>query len=167
MILAARELRDESLEGKVTFAFVADEERGGDGIRDTKPKLGAIDAAVIGEPTGARICTAQRGMLILRCSAHGEAAHVAHAAVRRERDPQSRARYRATCGDAVSSRMRSSAKRAPQVTQISGGLARNQVPDRCEFFVDLRTTPNLDHAELASGDCRGARKRGHGAFRAL
>jgi acetylornithine deacetylase len=36
-----------------------------------------------------------------------------------------------------------------QVTQISGGLARNQLPDRCEFFVDLRTTPNLDHAKVA------------------
>jgi len=36
-----------------------------------------------------------------------------------------------------------------EVTQITGGLARNQVPDRCEFFVDLRTTPNLDHATVA------------------
>ena len=39
----------------------------------------------------------------------------------------------------------------PQVTLIHGGLTRNQVPDACEFSVDLRTTPNLDHAELS--DC--------------
>jgi acetylornithine deacetylase len=37
-----------------------------------------------------------------------------------------------------------------EVTLITGGLARNQVPDRCDFFVDLRTTPNLDHATVAS-----------------
>jgi acetylornithine deacetylase len=36
----------------------------------------------------------------------------------------------------------------PQVVEIAGGKARNQVPDRCEFFVDLRTTPNLDHAAV-------------------
>src|SRR5436309_5707070 len=35
-----------------------------------------------------------------------------------------------------------------QVTQITGGLARNQVPDCCDFFVDLRTTPNLDHVAV-------------------
>ncbi|HEX8701447.1 MAG TPA: M20/M25/M40 family metallo-hydrolase, partial [Myxococcaceae bacterium] len=29
------------------------------------------------------------------------------------------------------------------------GLARNQVPDKCEFFVDLRTTPGMDHASVA------------------
>ena len=39
---------------------------------------------------------------------------------------------------------------APQVTQISGGIARNQVPDRCEFFVDIRTTPAFDHDQLAA-----------------
>ena len=37
-----------------------------------------------------------------------------------------------------------------QVTQLTGGLTRNQVPDSCEFYVDLRTTPNLDHEVLAS-----------------
>jgi acetylornithine deacetylase len=36
----------------------------------------------------------------------------------------------------------------PQVTTIQGGISRNQVPDAVEFFVDLRTTPNLDHAAL-------------------
>jgi acetylornithine deacetylase len=36
------------------------------------------------------------------------------------------------------------------VTQIRGGVARNQVPDRCEFFIDIRTTPNLDHATIAA-----------------
>ncbi len=78
MILAARDLE---AEGAITFAFVAEEERGGDGIRAIKPKLGQVDAAIIGEPTGLEICTAQRGMLLLRCIAHGESAHVAHAHV--------------------------------------------------------------------------------------
>ena len=37
-----------------------------------------------------------------------------------------------------------------QVTQIQGGLWRNQVPDACEFFIDLRTGPDQDHDELAA-----------------
>jgi acetylornithine deacetylase len=37
-----------------------------------------------------------------------------------------------------------------QVTQIQGGLRRNQVPDACEFFIDLRTGPDQDHDALAA-----------------
>lgn len=149
MILAARELKTAPLAGRLTFAFVAQEEAGGEGVRATKPKLGAIDAAVIGEPTSLEICNAQRGMLILRCTAHGEAAHVAHAELGEN------AIHKAARDVAVLAKMKfpphaSLGETAAQVTQIAGGLARNQVPDRCEFFVDLRTTPNLDHAKLAA-----------------
>ena len=37
-----------------------------------------------------------------------------------------------------------------QVTQVQGGQAKNQVPDQCEFMVDVRSTPNLDHAALTA-----------------
>lgn len=149
MIMAAHELVDQQLDGKVTFAFVVEEERGGDGIRATKPKLGVIDAAIVGEPTGLQICTAQRGMLILHCTAHGEAAHVAHASLGEN------AIHKAVRDIARLAEMRFPAdarlgETRVQVTQITGGLARNQVPDRCEFFADLRTTPNLDHAEVSA-----------------
>ncbi len=148
MILAARELRSAMLPGRVTFAFVAQEEAGGEGVRATRPKLGAIDAAVVGEPTALEICNAQRGMLILRCTAHGEGAHVAHAELGEN------AIHKAARDVACLAKMKfpthaSLGETRAQVTQIAGGLARNQVPDRCEFFVDLRTTPNLDHVELA------------------
>ncbi len=115
----------------------------------TKPKLGRLDAAVVGEPTALEICNAQRGMLILRCVAHGEAAHVAHAEL------GDNAIHKAARDVARLAAMQFpphpvlGATRA-QVTQISGGRARNQVPDACEFFVDLRTTPNLNHAKLTA-----------------
>ncbi|MDQ2659386.1 MAG: M20/M25/M40 family metallo-hydrolase, partial [Verrucomicrobiota bacterium] len=154
MIMAARELQTQELDGLVTFAFVAGEERGGEGIRAIKPKLGVIDAAIVGEPTGLEICTAQRGMLLLQCIAHGESAHVAHAQLgdnaihKAARDVARLAAMEFPAHPSLG------ATRA-QVTEISGGLARNQIPDRCEFFVDLRTTPNLDHAEVA-GEIEGA-----------
>ncbi|HSH39770.1 MAG TPA: M20/M25/M40 family metallo-hydrolase [Chthoniobacterales bacterium] len=149
MILAARELQQDELDGRVTFAFVDHEETGGDGIRATKPKLGVIDAAVVGEPTSLEICTAQRGLLILRCIAQGEAAHAAHAHLGEN------AIHKAACD--ISRLAEIEFERHPQlgltkaqVTQIAGGTARNQVPDRCEFFVDIRTTPNLDHAHVVA-----------------
>jgi acetylornithine deacetylase len=148
MIIAAREIQHRDFEGSTTFALVADEERSGEGIRTIKPKLGHIDAALVGEPTGLRVCTAQRGLLILRCTAHGKASHAAHAHLgenaihKAARDISRLAAMEFEAHEDLGS------TRA-EVTQITGGLARNQVPDRCDFFVDLRTTPNLDHATVA------------------
>jgi acetylornithine deacetylase len=149
MIMAAREQRTNELDGSLTFAFVAEEERGGDGVRAVKAKLSAIDAAVIGEPTGLEVCTAQRGLLLLRCTAHGEAAHAAHAELGDNAIHKAARDITRLAGMKFEPHESLGAAR-PQVTQINGGLARNQLPDRCEFFVDIRTTPNLDHATIAA-----------------
>jgi acetylornithine deacetylase len=148
MTLTARELQPRDFEGSITFAFVADEERGGDGIRAIKPKLGHIDAAVVGEPTGLHVCTAQRGLLILRCTAHGKASHAAHAHLGENAIHKAARDISRLAAMEFEAHEDLGATRA-EVTQITGGLARNQVPDRCEFFVDLRTTPNLDHSTVA------------------
>ncbi len=143
MILAARNLE---CEGAVTFAFVVEEERGGDGIRAVKPKLEPIDAAIIGEPTSLEVCHAQRGMLMLRCVAHGESAHVAHSHLGQNAIHKAARDIERLAAMGFEPHHLLGETRA-QVTEIKGGLARNQIPDRCEFFVDLRTTPNLDHRE--------------------
>ncbi|MGI8819264.1 MAG: M20/M25/M40 family metallo-hydrolase [Chthoniobacterales bacterium] len=148
MILAASALRTAPWEGRVTFAFVAQEETGGEGIRTIRPQLEPIDAAIVGEPTSLEICTAQRGLLILRCTARGEAAHVAHAHLG-ENAIHKAARDIGRLATMEFEPHTGLGRTRPQVTQIAGGRARNQVPDECEFFVDLRTTPNLDHAEIA------------------
>jgi acetylornithine deacetylase len=148
MTLTARELQHRDFEGSITFAFVADEERGGEGIRAIKPQLGHVDAAVVGEPTGLQICTAQRGLLILRCTAHGKASHAAHAHLGENAIHKAARDISRLAAMEFEAHEDLGATRA-EVTQITGGLARNQVPDRCEFFVDLRTTPNLDHGTVA------------------
>lgn len=138
------------LPGRVVFALTAEEEIGGaNGIASVLESIGPIDAAVVGEPTGMEACTAQRGMLILKCIAHGVSGHVAHhghsdnAIERAARDISRLAEWKFASHPLLGT------TRA-QVTQVNGGLQRNQVPDRCEFFVDLRTTPNLDHATVAA-----------------
>jgi acetylornithine deacetylase len=147
MIMAAREIQHGDFEGSITFAFVADEERGGEGIRTIKPKLGQIDAALVGEPTGLEVCTSQRGLLILRCTAHGKAAHAAHAHLGENAIHKAARDISRLAAVEFEAHEDLGGTRA-NVTQITGGLARNQVPDRCEFFVDLRTTPNLDHSAV-------------------
>lgn len=160
--LAALLAKEQSqLRGRVVFALTAEEETGGaNGIASVLEAIGPVDAAVVGEPTGMEACTAQRGMLILKCIAHGVSGHVAHL----EPNRGSQDRSHDVPANAIEIAARDIGRLAAwqfeshpllgttraQVTQINGGLQRNQVPDRCEFFVDLRTTPNLDHAKVAA-----------------
>ena len=37
-----------------------------------------------------------------------------------------------------------------EATTISGGIARNVIPERCETFLDVRSIPSYSHEELAS-----------------
>ncbi|MFP2925061.1 M20/M25/M40 family metallo-hydrolase [Pyxidicoccus sp. 3LG] len=152
MLLTARTLLKEGVPAgsEVVFALTAEEETGGQGLGTILPELGPLDAAVVGEPTSLKPCTAQRGMLLLRCTAHGRSGHVAHA----HSTPALNAIHLAATDISVLAELRFPShpllgEARAQVTQISGGLARNQVPDKCEFFVDLRTTPGMEHAQVA------------------
>jgi len=159
LLLAARALRQEGFvpAGTLVFALTAGEETGQDGLGTILDRLGPLDAAVNGEPTALVPCTAQRGILVLRCEARGVSGHVAHAG-------QPRAAGVASPDNAIHKAARDIARLAgmrfpshpllgeprAQVTTIEGGLSLNQVPDRCLFHVDLRTTPDLDHERTAA-----------------
>ncbi len=136
--------------GRLTLAFTTQEETGGDGIRAVLPRLGRVDAALVGEPTSLRPCTAQRGILILRCDARGTSGHVAHAGAEGVHNAIHKAARDIARLDALRFEPHPLlGETRAQVTTIEGGLRRNQIPDRCTFYVDLRTTPDLDHATVA------------------
>ena len=151
LILAAAALREQApeLAACAVFAFTAGEEMGGEGIRELLPSLGRLDAAVVGEPTGLTVCTAQRGMLILRCTARGESAHVAHAHLGENAVHKAARDISRIDAMRFEPHLLLGESRA-QVTVVGGGLAKNQVPDACEFFIDIRSTPNLDHAAITA-----------------
>jgi acetylornithine deacetylase len=151
LLAAAKALLDSGLDdGRVTFALTAEEEIGGQGLGTILPQLGDLDAAVVGEPTGLRICAAQRGMLLLHCTARGHSGHVAHAQMLGAANAIHTAAKDIVKIDAMAFPPHPLLGEAKaQVTQVQGGLRRNQVPDACEFFVDLRTTPDQDHAAVA------------------
>ena len=151
IILAASALSQQNLNGEVVVALTAEEETGGQGLATILGHLGPLDGAVVGEPTGLRVCAAQRGLLVLKCTARGQSGHVAHAQMLGAVNAIHKAARdiaRVAAMEFPAHPLLGSQK--AQVTQISGGLRRNQVPDACEFFVDLRTGPDQDHAALAA-----------------
>jgi acetylornithine deacetylase len=151
ILLAAFELSQRDLEGEVVVALTVEEETGGQGIATILDQLGPLDGAVVGEPTGLRVCAAQRGLLILKCTARGQSGHVANAQMLGTENAIHKAARdisRVAAMDFPVHALLGSQK--AQVTQIQGGLRRNQVPDACEFFIDLRTGPDQDHDALAS-----------------
>jgi acetylornithine deacetylase len=138
--------------GQVLVALTACEETGGayNGLEDLRPHLPPLRAAIVGEPTGLQPCVAQKGLLILNVMARGRAAHAArahlgdNAILRAARDLARVAAFRFEREDPFLG--------APTVavTTIEGGTARNVVPDRCTFTLDVRTTPAYTHPEVTA-----------------
>ena len=151
ILLAAFELAKQPLAGEVVVALTAEEETGGQGIATILDQLGPLDGAVVGEPTGLRVCAAQRGMLLLKCTARGQSGHVANAQMLGAENAIHKAARDISRVAAMSVPTHPLlGSQSAQVTQVQGGLRRNQVPDACEFFIDLRTSPEQDHEALVA-----------------
>ncbi len=131
--------------GTVVFAATCDEETGGDGLETLRRSLPLVEAAVIGEPTGLRVATAQKGLIRIEAVAEGRAAHAA-------RPHQGENAIYKALEDVRRLLELRCVREHPllglptlQVTQIRGGVARNVVPPDCTFTVDVRTTPHYDN----------------------
>lgn len=142
--------RGRALGGTLVVALTAEEEISGKGLSEVRPLLGPIDAALVGEPTSLAPMIAQRGLLILRCVAVGRSRHPANTPA----DSSDNAIHTAAT-DILRLRGFDFGPAHPllgachaHVTMVSGGVARNVVPDRCEFWSDIRTTPNQPHEAL-------------------
>ena len=143
--------------GRVVVALTACEETGGsyNGLDHFRREvfgttLPPVSAAIIGEPTELRPCLAQKGLLILTATAHGRTAHAARAHLGTNALTVS-ARDLLTV-DGFAFDKCDPLLGAPTVTAtiIEGGSAKNVVPDRCTFTLDVRSTPAYTHADLAA-----------------
>jgi acetylornithine deacetylase len=141
--------RGERIGGTVVLALTAEEENTGAGLGTVLDRLRPLDAALVGEPTELVPMIAQRGLLILRGVARGRTSHPANTP-----GTDTNAIYAAA---AAIQRIRDFdwgpvhlqlGRPHAHVTLIQGGVARNVVPDQCEFFVDIRTTPLESHESL-------------------
>jgi acetylornithine deacetylase len=138
----------QDLKYNLAIALSAEEEiSGAGGIERILPLLPGIDFAIVGEPTLTDMAIAEKGLLVLDCTAHGKAGHAA-------REEGDNAIYKAM-GDIGWFRdyryPKISETLGPvkmSVTMISAGEQHNVVPAACHFTVDIRVTDAYTHEEI-------------------
>ena len=151
MLAVLRHFYGKTLPVNLLLLLVREEECSGpDGIRflfgpdgpfakpaDDPGWLPKPDWAIVGEPTGMRAATSERGLLVLDGEAVGQSGHAA-------RGDGVNALYLAL-DDIASLRNHRFPRISPEmgevrlnVTQILSGTAHNMIPDRCRFVVDIR-----------------------------
>ncbi len=130
------------------FAATAEEENSGvDGIEKIVPELGKIELAAVGEPTGMELAVAEKGLMVLDCTASGVAGHAArdvgeNAISKAVQDIRWLQTYRFPRTSGVLGPVRMT------VTMIDAGVQHNVIPDRCHFVVDVRTTDAYRNEEV-------------------
>lgn len=130
------------------LAATAEEEISGvNGLELIIPELGELDFAIVGEPTLMQLAVAERGLMVLDCTAHGIAGHAA-------REEGENAIYKAmkdiewfrTYQFSKSSDAFGAVKMS--VTIINAGSQHNVVPASCSFVVDVRVTDAYRNEEV-------------------
>ncbi len=153
MLEAVRDLvsNRDTWSGTLLAVFVADEEVASEGARDYVADKPIVDFCLIGEPTSNTTVTAHKGSMRPRVAVHGAMAHsgmpdAGENAILRagrllgliedfHRDHLCK-RSHALVGSA-----------SLTVTRLSGGIADNVVPDRCELLLDRRMVPGEDEQQ--------------------
>jgi acetylornithine deacetylase len=149
LIAAFMEYYDqENLKYNLIMAATAEEEISGrNGIELVLPELGEIDFAIVGEPTKLEMAVAEKGLMVLDCTAKGRSGHAA-------RGEGVNAIYKAMkdiswfqkFGFEKSSEMLGDVRMS--VTVINAGTQHNVVPDACKFVVDIRSTDCYTNEEI-------------------
>ena len=114
---------------------------------DVKNGCTPVDFAIVGEPTGMKAATAERGLLVIDARAYGVSGHAA-------RNEGKNAIYIAL-EDIERLRNYKFERVSPimgkvnlNVTQIYAGSAHNVIPDQCDFVIDIRPTEQYTNEEI-------------------
>lgn len=155
MIAAMRHFYSEQLPVNLVLALSCQEERAGQGgarmLYSSEGPEETKNAAwvIVGEPTGMKAATSERGLLVLDAQAKGVSCHAA-------RKGGVNALYIAL-DDITKLRAHRFEKVSPlmgevglNVTQINAGTAHNVIPDSCTFVVDIRPTDCYSNEEILS-----------------
>lgn len=137
----------ENLPFNLIYAATAEEEVSGlNGLSCILEELGPLDLAIVGEPTQMQMAIAEKGLMVLDCTAHGKSGHAA-------REEGENAIYKAIadiekirdCRFAKVSDILGEVKAS--VTMINAGTQHNVVPDLCSFVVDVRTNEHYSNEQ--------------------
>jgi acetylornithine deacetylase len=115
-------------------------------------RTGAIDAAIVGEPTNLDFAVAQRGLMMVDLVARGDQRHAGYAADDGTftNAAVSLAADLLLLGTLFPDRPHP-VLGAPTVTptMLEGGISRNVTPPQARAVLDVRSTPAWPHAEIA------------------
>ena len=131
----------------IFLASAEEEVSGKNGIEAVIPLLPPINCAIIGEPTGMEPAIAEKGLMVLDCTATGIAGHAA-------RNEGVNAIYKAI-EDIDWFRNYKYPESSPllgdvkmTVTQVNAGKQHNVIPDSCSYVVDIRSNECYSNSEL-------------------
>lgn len=130
------------------LATTAEEEISGvNGLELIIPELGKLEFGIVGEPTLMQLAIAERGLMVLDCTAHGKAGHAAreegeNAIYKALQDIEWFRTYRFPKESEVFGPIKMS------VTIINAGSQHNVVPASCTFTVDVRVTDAYRNEEV-------------------
>ena len=136
------------LKYNLCVAITAEEENSGhDGLECVIPELGPLEFAIVGEPTLMQLAIAERGLMVIDCTAHGKAGHAAreegdNAIYKAMQDIEWLRTYRFPKVSDLFGAVKMS------VTIISAGTQHNVVPAECRFTVDIRVTDRYTNEEV-------------------
>lgn len=135
----------ENLPFNLIYAASAEEEISGiNGLASILDELGPIDLAIVGEPTKMQMAIAEKGLMVLDCTAHGKSGHAAreegeNAIYKAIADIEKIRNYRFEKTSDILGPVKMS------VTLINAGTQHNVVPDSCSFVVDVRTNEHYSN----------------------
>jgi acetylornithine deacetylase len=132
------------------YAATAEEEISGvNGLASILDEIGPLDLAIVGEPTKMQMAIAEKGLMVLDCTAHGKSGHAA-------REEGENAIYKAMA-DIEKIRNFKFEKTSDilgpvkmSVTIINSGSQHNVVPDTCNFVVDVRTNEHYSNQQACA-----------------
>lgn len=138
----------DDLKYNLCAAITAEEEvSGSGGIESVLPELGALEFAIVGEPTGMQLAIAERGLMVLDCVAHGQSGHAAreegdNAIYKAMKDIEWFRTYRFPEESELFGPVKMS------VTMIQAGTQHNVVPAECRFTVDVRVCDRYTNGQV-------------------
>lgn len=138
----------EDLKYNLIFAATAEEENSGlDGVASVLKHFGKVDFAIVGEPTEMQMAIAEKGLMVVDCTASGTSSHAAHptednAIYNALKDIEWIKNYRFPKKSEALGEVKMT------VTVINAGKQHNMVPNTCTFTIDVRTTDVYTNREV-------------------
>ena len=152
MLCAIRDVADDGgpSHGRLLVILGFGEETKHTSMPDALETVGAVDAALVGEPTNLQLAVAQRGLMMVDLMARGDQRHAGYAAGASFTNAAIvLARDLLKLGTLCQDREHPVLGRVTITpTMVEAGISRNVTPPAAKAVLDIRSTPSWSHEEI-------------------